>query len=71
MGIRDRLKNVKSEEPEGDGVWFDFGPQWSTGDDVPITWKKKELKRLRKKTLRDNYKRGVISKALYMEILNG
>ncbi len=71
MSIRDKLKNVKSEEPEGEGFQFDFGPQWSTGDDVPITWKKKELKRLRKKTLRDNYKRGVISKQLYKEMLKG
>ena len=42
---------------------------WYTGDDVPISWKKKEIRKLKKKTVRKNYKLGSISKKTYKDIL--
>lgn len=71
MSLRDKLKKVKPTEPEGTTVPFDdSAPVWSTGDTLPVTWDDAEIKKLRKRTLRDNYKRGVISKEMYIKRLN-
>jgi len=70
MNLRDKLKKVKVTESEGEGMPMNNAPPWDTGDDVPITWDAKELKRMNKRTLRDNYKRGVITKELYKIMLN-
>lgn len=70
MSIRDQLRKVRSTEPEGVGIPYDTtAPPWSTGDDVPLTWGDEEIARLRKRTLRDNWKRGVISKEVYLRYL--
>jgi len=58
------------DRTEPDPVYVGDTPQWSLGD-IPITWHPDELKRLHKKTLRDNYKRGAISRDVYIKMLRG
>ncbi len=70
MGIRDRLKGIKPEEV-ATPVPLHEGPTWACGADVPTTWKKKELKKMRKKTLKQNLKLGVISKKVYKLLKGG
>ena len=70
--MRDKLKGIvpRDDYVDYDGVPVSDTPQWSVGD-MPITWNDSELKRLHKKTLRDNYKRGVITYITYRKMLRG
>jgi len=63
------FKKIKHTEPEGVGVPVSTEPAWSCGNTVPTTWSPEELKILNKRCLRDNYKRGAISKELYKKML--
>lgn len=44
-------------------------PQWNCGPDVPFTWEPEELKALAFRTIKDNFKRGVISKDTYLGMM--
>ena len=59
---RKELKGVKSKWDPND---TQSGPEWTCGDDVPISWEPEELRRMRKKTLRQNYKNGYFTKSQY------
>lgn len=69
QSMRNKLKKVKITEHEGDGVPLSTKPSWSVGYDVPVTWSKQELKNMKRRILRDNYKRGVISKEVYKNMI--
>jgi len=62
MNFRDKLKNVK---PKWDPNDMPITPEYTCGDDVPISWEPKELRRMRKKILRQNYKSGFFTKSQY------
>lgn len=59
---REKLKEIK---PKFDPNCIQPTPMWTCGDDVPISWEPKELRRMRKKTLRQNYKSGYFTKSQY------
>lgn len=67
MSIRNKLKGAKTFD-EGSGVPVSTAPTWNTGE-LPITWAPEELKRLGRQTLRRNWKRGAITKAQYLRML--
>lgn len=56
---RKRLRGIKPDPPE---AVLEQIPQWNTGEDCPITFESDEVRRLQKKTIYENYKRGSISK---------
>ena len=63
---RDKLKKIK---PQWDPNDIQSGPEYFCGDDVPISWEPEELRRMRKKTLRQNYKNGYFTKSQYQNRL--
>lgn len=60
--MRDKLKNIK---PKFDPNDMPITPEWTCGDDVPVSWESDELRRMKKKTLRQNYNNGYLTKWQY------
>ncbi len=56
---------LKGIIPKWDPNNINSGPEWTCGNDVPISWGAKELRRTRKKTLRVNYQNGHFTKKQY------
>jgi hypothetical protein len=61
--MREKFKALKDKVREEACV------DWYTGDDVPTTWSKKKLRKLKKKTIRTNYKLGSIDKGTFKRLL--
>lgn len=67
MSIRDKIKKGVKEAQVKSVEYIDLG--WYVGDDIPITWDLSELKKIKKKVLRLNWKRGVINTKTYKILL--
>ena len=42
---------------------------WTCGEDVPLTWDKKELIQMEFKTVKSNYKAGAITTVVYKNLM--